>query len=192
MVDSESVAVGGEVAAWVADLLVVGESGCEGEHAQGDADADTQDGAATVALERELAFAGPDRGFDPLPDRPEGSVMAGLVFAVGAQEPGSEAGHDLFELLAGEAFVSDDGVAVQIHSPEHLRGDLALGEVGRSELKADRHPVAGAQQVQPVAPEEAVMALAVAVGGAADQVRTAGGFARLTTGHRRAVKQPER
>jgi hypothetical protein len=60
MVDSELVAVGGEVAAWVTDLLVVDEASSEGEHSQCDADADSEDGAATVSFERELPFAGPE------------------------------------------------------------------------------------------------------------------------------------
>jgi hypothetical protein len=61
MVDSESVAVGGEVAAWVTELLVVDEACREGKHAQCDVDADAEDGAAAVSLEPELAFAGERR-----------------------------------------------------------------------------------------------------------------------------------
>src|SRR5579859_5579372 len=102
MVDSESVAVGGEVAAWITDVLVVDESSGEGEHSERDTDADAWDGAAAVAFECELAFAGPEGRLDPLADRPERAVAAWFVFAVRAQESRSEASHDLFELLAGE------------------------------------------------------------------------------------------
>src|SRR5579875_1033825 len=149
MVDSESVAVGGEVAAWVTDLLVVDESRGEGQEPERDADADAGDGAAAVALERELAFAGPKRRFDPLPDRAQRPVAARFVFAVRTQKAGAEAGHDVFELLAGEAFVSDDGVAMQADAGEHLGRDLALGNVGWGQLKTDRHAVRRAQQVEP-------------------------------------------
>src|SRR5579859_5849824 len=103
MVDSESVAVGGEVAAWVTDCLVVGEAGCEREQAQGDADAEAGECSAAVAFECELAFGGPDCGFDPLADGAERPVAGRFVFAVGAQEARAEAGHVCLELLAGEA-----------------------------------------------------------------------------------------
>src|SRR5579859_6954924 len=103
MIDSVSVGVGGEVAAWVTDCLVVGEAGCECEEPECDADAQSGDGAAAVAFECELAFAGPERRFDPLADRSERAVASRFVFSVWSQKPCAEAGHDLFELLAGEA-----------------------------------------------------------------------------------------
>jgi hypothetical protein len=43
-----------------------------------------------------------------LPDATEVALAGRLVFAVGAQEPGGEAGDELFELDAGEAFIADD------------------------------------------------------------------------------------
>src|SRR3954447_16924598 len=112
MVDSKSVAVSGEVAAWVPDVVVMDESGGEGEQPQCDADADAGDGAAAVAFERELALAGPDDRFDPLADGAQRAVVGRLVFAVGPQEAGVQAGHVRLELLAREALVGDDGVAI--------------------------------------------------------------------------------
>src|SRR5437764_10691471 len=179
MVDSVSVAVGGEVAAWVTGLLVVGESGCEGEHSDRDADADAGDCASAVRFEGELAFAGPDDAFDPLPDWSQRAVAAGFVFAVGAQEAAAEVGHEFFKLLAGEAFVGEHGVAVELDTPHQLTSDLALGNIGWGELERDRHPVRGAQQIQPVAPEVARVALAPAIGRGAGQLRAPRGLARL-------------
>src|SRR5215210_443813 len=94
MVDSVSVAVGGEVAAWVTDLVVVPEAGCEREQAKRDAAGEAGHGAGAVAFESELAFAGPKHRFDPLANRSEGSVAAWFVFAVGAQKAGAAAGHE--------------------------------------------------------------------------------------------------
>ena len=73
MVDSVSAAVGREFAAGVADLPVVPESGGECEESECDARGDAGDGAAVVAFEGELAFAGPEDGFDPLAQRAERS-----------------------------------------------------------------------------------------------------------------------
>jgi hypothetical protein len=136
MVDSVSVAVGGEVAAWVTDVVVVEETGGEGQESQRDACAQAFDGAPAVGFEGELALAGPEHRFDPLADRSEGAVAMGFVAAVGAQEVRAEGGHDLFELFAGEAFVGHDGVAVQVDPLEHLGGDDALGGVGGASSKA--------------------------------------------------------
>src|SRR3990172_874563 len=105
MVDSESVAVGGEVSPVVADVVVVDEAGGEGQESERDACADAWEGAPAVAFEGELPFAGPEDRLDPLAHRVEGPVSAGFVLAVGAQEAGAGRGHGLFELLAREALV---------------------------------------------------------------------------------------
>jgi hypothetical protein len=68
-------------------------------------------------------------------------------------------------VLAGEALVGDHGVALELDAAQQLGGDLALGEVGRRELAADRHPVGCAQEVEPEAPEVARVRGAVAVAG---------------------------
>src|SRR5688572_2931784 len=110
MVDSESVAVGCEVPAWVTDVVVVDESGGEGQQPERDADADAGDCAATVAFERELALAGPEHRLDPLTDGAQRAVAARFVLAVGSQQAAAETGHVLLELLAREALIGDDGV----------------------------------------------------------------------------------
>src|SRR5215218_6336831 len=101
MVDSQSVAVGGEVAAWVTDVVVVQKSGGEGEQPERDAGADAGQGSPAVGFEGELALAGPDDRFDPLAHRAQGAVAVGFVAAVGPEEVRAEAGHDLLELVAG-------------------------------------------------------------------------------------------
>src|SRR5680860_609705 len=162
MVDSESVAECCEVAAGVTDVLVVDEACREREEPQCDSGADSAECARAVGLEAELAFAGPEHRLDPLADRPKRSVAAGLVLAVGAQEAGAEASHELLELLTREALVGDDGVALELHAGEHLGRHLALADVGGGELEGDRHAVRGAQQVEPKTPEVARMRAAVA------------------------------
>src|ERR671929_1675073 len=114
MVDSVSVAVGGEVAAWVTDVVVVGEAGGEGQQSQRDAGADAGQGSGAVVFEGQLSLAGPEHRLDPLPDGAEGSVAVGFVAAVGAQKAGAEGGHDLLELPADETLFGQDGVAVKV------------------------------------------------------------------------------
>src|ERR671922_216091 len=167
MVDSESVAVGGEVAAWVPDVVVVDEPCGESEQPERDADADAGDGPAAVAFERQLALAGPKHRLDPLTDRAERAVAARLVLAVGPQQAGAEAGDVLLELLAREALVGDDGIALQRDAFEHLGRDLALGRIGGRQPERDRHAVGRAQQIQPETPEETRVGAAVAGGGGA-------------------------
>src|SRR5215207_471346 len=126
MVDSELVAVGGEVSAWVADVVVVPEGGCEGEQSESDARAEAGEGARAVAFESELAFAGREHRLDPLADRPELAEAGRFVLAVGSQKAGSAAGHERFELAPGETLVGDHGVALERDPVEHLARDLAL------------------------------------------------------------------
>src|SRR5918996_2039121 len=191
MLDSELVGVGGEVAAGFADLPVVPEAGGEGQQAQADPGAETGEGAGAVALEAELAFAGPEDRFDPLADVPERAVAARLVLAVGAQKGCPPLGDEALEVLTREAFVCDEHVAGERHSLEQLFGDLALGGVGGCELEGDRGAVSSAHQVEPEAPEVARVRAAVAVAGAPGELRAAGRLARLAAGHRRRVEQPD-
>src|SRR6266487_6116763 len=110
MVDSQSVAVGGEVAAGVTDVVVVPQAGGEGEQAQRDAGADAGQCSPAVGFEGELALAGPKDGLDPLAHRYERAVASRLILAVGPEEVRAERGHGVLELIAGEALVGHDGV----------------------------------------------------------------------------------
>src|SRR5215218_4442965 len=76
MVDSVlwSVGVGREAASGLVDELVVPQRGGEGEQPQGDAGGQSGVAAPAVALERQLALAGPEDRFDPLADRAECAV----------------------------------------------------------------------------------------------------------------------
>ena len=161
MIDSVwSVVIGGEAAAGLSVLPVVPDACCEGEDSLADACPDAGWGAASVAFERELVFGGVDDRFDPLTDTAEVAVAGLLVLAVGAEQEGCELADGLFELLAGEAFVADhDLFAVQLagaaHPVEQRRGDLAFGLVRGREAEAVRHPVGGADEIEPKTPEVA-------------------------------------
>jgi hypothetical protein len=76
----------------------------------------------------------------------------------------------------------DHGVAVELDAGEQFGGDLAFGGVGGRELEGDRHPVGGAEQIEPETPEVAAVAGAVAVRGMAGELGAfdglAGGAAR--------------
>src|SRR5919204_2622120 len=98
MVDSVSVAVGGEVAARVTDVVVVDEAGGEGEQSERDAGAHALNRAAAVGFEGELALAGPDDRFDPLADGAQRAVAVWFVAAVGPEEVRAQRGHELLEL----------------------------------------------------------------------------------------------
>src|SRR6266498_688719 len=159
MSDSVLVVIGGEAAAGFAELPVVPDADREREQALADARPDAI-GCADAA---------------------ERAVARLLVAAVGAQQRACQRAHDLLELFAREAFVADDElVAVEragaAHAVEQRGGDLALGLVGGGEAEAVRHPVRGADEVEPEAPE---VRGAVAVGGVAGKLGTLDRLPRL-------------
>jgi hypothetical protein len=147
-------------------------------------------GACAVAFEREWAFAGPEHRLDPLAHRAERPGARSSVAAVRAQEVGVQAGHERFELFAGEALVSQDGVAVEVQSFELVARAVAFTEVRREQLVADWHAVRRTQQIQFKAAEMAAVAGAVAVGATAGQLRAPRRFARLAARHRCRIEQP--
>src|ERR1019366_8177232 len=127
----------GEVAAWRVDLVgvpeqpVVPDAGGEGEQALADARPDAFGDVAAVVFERELAFERVVDRLDPLTHTAELAEPFGFAFAVGADELRVKRGDDLLELLAGEAFITDDELLageqpVAARLVEHRRGDLAL------------------------------------------------------------------
>src|SRR5687767_934328 len=126
MVGSESVTVGGEVAAGVTDLVVVPKARRKREQPQRDAGPEAGQGAGTVSLEAELALAGPKHRLDPLAHGSQRSEAGPLVLSVGTQEAGATVGHEALKLRARKALVGDDRVAPKRHPLEHLLGDLAL------------------------------------------------------------------
>src|SRR3990170_40215 len=157
MVDSESVVIDREVAAWVAGEPVVPAAGREREQALRDAGHEALQGTGAVALERELVLASVDDRLDPLADAAERAEARWFVAAVRTQQLAAAGGDELLELVAGEAFVGNDSLAWLKRSLEQLRSDLALGGVGGRELEGDRHPVWSTEQVQAEAPEVARM-----------------------------------
>jgi hypothetical protein len=140
MVDSESVGIGGEVAAGLADFPVVPEAGGEAEQPQADPGAEAWQGAGAVALETELALAGPEHRLDALADEAQRAVARLLVAPVGTQKGCSLLGDEALEVLTRKALVGDEQIAGERHPFEQLLGDLALGGVGGRQLEADRVP----------------------------------------------------
>src|SRR3990170_8723725 len=109
MVDSESVVIDGEVPAGRAQERVVPAAGGEREQTLRDAGDEALQGAGAVALERELVLAGVDDRLDPLSEAAERTEASWFIAAVGAHELAAARGDELLELVAGEAFVADDG-----------------------------------------------------------------------------------
>ena len=149
MVDSVSVAGGGEVAAWVTDVVVVEDAGGEGEQAQRDAGG--QAFRVRPPWASRVSWPLQVQKTDSIHWRigAEGAVAEGFVVAVGTQEVGVQAGHERFEFLAGEALVGEHGVAVKVGALGASCGADAFAEVGREQLEADRHAVGRAEQVEP-------------------------------------------
>jgi hypothetical protein len=135
MVDSELVVIGREVAAWCSQEPVVPAAGSEGEQALCDAGGKAWECAGAVALEGELALAGVHDRLDPLAHLADRSEAWLLVAAVGADEDGAETLDELLELLAREAFVTDDDLAGFERPLQQLGRDLALGCVGAGKLE---------------------------------------------------------
>src|SRR5215211_4764654 len=192
----DEVAAGGVVESGFPELTAVPDASGEGKDALTDPRPHSLGDVSAVLFERELAFEGVVDRLDPLADAAELAESRLLVSAVGADERRVEGGDGLLELGAGEAFVADDDLAAGEQSAlagaiEHRRGDVALGLVGGRQAEADRHPVGGAQQVQPQPPEVPRMRGAVAVGGPAGQLRAFARLARLAARHRSGIKQAQ-
>src|SRR6266536_5301113 len=175
MVDSELVGIGAEAATGLADLGVVPKAGREGEEAKPDPGAEPRRAPRPVALEPELALAGPKHRLDPLANAAQRAEAWALVAAVGPQEGGAAIGDPALELLTGKALVGDEEVAGEWDPLEHLACDPTLGSVRRRQLEGDRGAVGGAEQIEAKAPEVAGVASAVAVAGEAGELASADG-----------------
>ena len=97
MVDSESVVIDREVAAWVAGEPVVPAAGREREQALRDAGHEALQGTGAVALERELVLASVDDRLDPLADAAERAEARWFVAAVRTQQLAAAGGDELLE-----------------------------------------------------------------------------------------------
>src|SRR5215211_1369689 len=123
--------VGDERAAGAAELVVECYAGGECERSGGDAGAQPSQGAGAVAFEREDVFAGLDDRLDALADAGDDRGLAGLVFAVGPDDPGAELVRGGGELGAGVALVGDDRLAAAERARQHRERDLAFAALGR-------------------------------------------------------------
>jgi hypothetical protein len=146
----------------LAGLPVPPDPGDQGQQPLGDSDPDTGEGAAAVPFQSELVFARVEQALDPLPDPAQRPVPVGLISPVGAQQPGPMRCDQLLELLPGEALVAQDEQARAqplALVAEHGRHDPAFAQLGAGQAAGDRQPVRSGQDIQPQAPEPAVMAL---------------------------------
>ena len=89
-------------------------------------------------------------------------MPAWLVGPVGAQQPRTIAGDELFEVAAGEALVADQqqprtqaATLVIEQGGDHL----ALAQLGAGQTPCDRQAVRGGKHLQAKAPEVAVVLL---------------------------------
>src|SRR5438445_7878154 len=186
-----SVVVGDQAAPWLSDLPVMPDAGPERQQPLGDPGAQAGQGMGAVALRGELVLELVEDRLDPLAHATEVAETSRLAAAVWAQEGSAEEGDELFDLSAGEPFVADHRVAVEVDSFEHPGDDLALGLVGGGQLEGDRHPVGGGQQVELEAPEVARVRSAVAVGSMLGELRSPHCLARLPAGDRGGVDKPQ-
>ena len=86
-----------------ADLPVPPDRGGQGQQSLGDSDPDPGKGAAAVAFQPKLALEGLESALDPLPEAAQRPQPAGLIGAVGTQQPGAMVGDELVELATGKA-----------------------------------------------------------------------------------------
>jgi hypothetical protein len=191
MVDSELVGIGGVVAAGLADVPVVPEAGGGGGRRRPNSGAEAREGGGAVALVSGLALAGPEGRFDGLAGESRRAGAGLLVAPVGTREGRSLVCDEAVEVVAREALVGDQRVAGERQPLERLLGRLALGGVGGGRLEADRGAVAGADELEPQAPEVARVGAAVAVAGETGEVAAPAGRARLAVWHGRRVERPD-
>src|SRR5665809_44207 len=192
MVDStRSRHLGNERAARTTELAVQGDSGRKRQQPLGDPHPEVVVRAGAVALEREQVLAGPEDRLDALADRGQVETVVGLVGARRAQHTRLHPLDGERELAAGVALVADDRLAASERARQELERDLALGPLGRCERRCSRGAVGGAGEVQAHPPEEARMALAVAVAGEVGEPRAAHGLARAAALDGRRVEQDD-
>ena len=158
------------------------QAGGEGQQSLRDAGHQAGHRVRAVLFERELALEGVKDRFDPLTDGAEAAEAGLFAFAVGAQEDRAKLAPSALRTRRRRSPCRRSRCTRQVDAGEHLGGDVALRGVGGGELERDRHAVAGAQQVQPEAPEVAAMAGAVAIGGVAGELRAFDRLARLPHG----------
>src|SRR5439155_25988543 len=112
-----SVVVGDEGSqCWLAGAFVVPDRGGEREYPLQDRDVDATVGSTAVLFKFELAFEGVVDRLDDLAQRFEESRAGSRSFVLerGSQQPSAGFGEERFELGAGVALVSDDGLTLTV------------------------------------------------------------------------------
>src|SRR5829696_2212458 len=177
------------------ELPVEPDRGGQGQQPLSDPDPGAVDGVGAVAFQAELVFEGVDDRFDPLADAAQVAEPGGFIGPVGADQPGAQPTHVLFEGAAGQSLVGQDDHA----GPQHLLagglvqqalGDLAFPGGGVGQAPSHRHAVRAGQHIQLEAPVPARVAAVIAIAGPAGQVAAAHGLAAGAAGDRGGVQQP--
>src|SRR5215216_3940570 len=176
-----------------ADLPVPPDPGGQGKQPLRDPDPHPLRRPAAVLFQSKLALEGVEGALDPLADTPQGPMPAWLVGPVGAQQPRTIAGDELFEVAAGEALVADQqqprtqaATLVIEQGGDHLAlAQLGLADTMRPAGRQGRQAPTGES------PRSSVVALAVAIAGVAGQLRALDGLPRRRTRQRGGVDQPQ-
>src|SRR5215831_10061833 len=175
-----------------ADLPVPPDPGPERQQPLGNPHHYASRGSPAVFFERELPFKGVDDALDPLADRAEGAAASRLILAIGAEQSGPQLGRSCLQEAVGEAFVTDDDLALLQRAAIEER----LRHLGFSQLRVGQTPVndqaiGGGEQVQLEAPEVAGVAGAVTVVGVPAQGRAFHSLSTTGTGERGGIQKAE-
>src|SRR5580765_4435359 len=185
--------VGGEGAAWLAELPVEVDGGGEGEDASGDAANEAGRGLREVVFEPELVFERVDDRLDPLADLADRRCLSvRFVGSAWAQQERAELADSVFEVHACEAFVGDHELAGGRLPLEQLEHYLALGGVGGDELEVADAAVGAAPEHEPHHRKEAGVRGAVTELAPGSELGAVDGADALTAGQRGRVDEAER
>jgi hypothetical protein len=117
-----------------------------------------------------------------------------LISPVGPHQRRAIAGDQLLEVPTGKALVAQEeqsrSAAARARG-QHGSHDFTFAQLGGGQAPGDGEAVGGGQHIQPEAPEEAMLALAVAIAGMAGQRRPVDGLPSGRTRHRGRVDQAQ-
>jgi hypothetical protein len=192
MIDSTTLAVVDESPAGPLQLIVETDAGGQAEKTLQDPLFEARKRASSMTFEREDVFAGPEDGFDPLPNGSKMRTFPGLILSLGSKHGGFQVLDPLGEVPADIAFVAEQGLATDPPAVgEELKTDLAFVPFGRGQLKGSGCPVKGEDSVQPKPPEVAGVRRAVSIVGHVGKGRTANRLSTASALDGRGVDEQE-
>src|SRR5487761_2172243 len=193
MIDStESGDIVDQRTAWSAELVIEHDAGGQGEKTLEDALPDTGEGTRAVAFEGQDVLAGPKDRLNPLADRGEVHVGAGLVGASGTHDRGMHLTDSVGEIAAGIALIAQEGLATRsLTTRQQLEAHLALVAPRRGQTQSPGGAVGGEDRVQPEPPKKARMRGAPAIAGGLAQRGARDGLAATCTFDRGRVDEQQ-